>query len=162
MLSRNRLEFLVRLLGRPIPPDLDAWTNRSIADILGYVNGMHADSQSVQATRRASNERILKFGVPLTAHDQQVIDRYRSAFITEGLDTRFSSLGRNNRFDYPSFGRLIMETDREGRHLSYLADEKAFQYVRTMQLNDKIIPVVGNVAGDKAVRAIGTYAVEHG
>ena len=162
VLSRNRLEFLVRLLGRPLPQDLDAWTNRSIADILGYVNGMRVDSQAVQATRRASNERILKFGVPLSARDQQVIDRYRSTFISEGLDTRFSSLGRNNRFDYPSFGRLIMETDREGRHLSYLADEKSFQYVRSMQLRDKIIPVVGNVAGDKAVRAIGAYALEHG
>ena len=162
VLSRNRLEFLLRLLGKAIPQDVDAWSNRPIADILAYVNGARVDSQSVQATRRASNERILKFGVPLTARDQQVIDRYRATFISEGLDTRFSSLGRNNRYDYPSFGRLIMETDRNGRHLSYLADEKSYQFVRTMQLNDKIIPVVGNVAGDKAVRAIGAYAVEHG
>lgn len=162
VLSRNRVEFLLRLLGRPVPPDADTWANRSIADILGYVNGMRVDSQAVQATRRASNERILKFGVPLTARDQQVIDRYRSTFVSEGLDTRFSSLGRNNRFDYPSFGRLIMETDRDGHHLSYLADEKSYQYVRNLQLNDKIIPVVGNVAGDKAVRAIGAYALEHG
>jgi YD repeat-containing protein len=162
VLSRNRLEFLLRLLGKPIPADVDAWANRSIADLLAYVNGGRVDSQAVQSTRRASNERILKFGVPLTVRDQQVIDRYRSTFITEGLDTRFSSLGRNNRYDYPSLGRLIMETDRDGRHLSYLADEKSFQYVRTMQLNDKIIPVVGNVAGDKAVRAIAAYATEHG
>lgn len=161
-LSRNRLEFLLRLLGKPVPSDVDAWANRPIADILAYVNGARVDSGTVQATRRASNEKILRFGVPLTAHDQEVIDRYRSAFVSEGLDTRFSSLGRNNRYDYPSFGRLIMETDRDGHRLSYLADEKEFQYVRTMQQNDKIIPVVGNVAGDKAVRAIGAYASDHG
>jgi YD repeat-containing protein len=161
-MSRNRLEFLLHLLGKPVPSDVDAWSNRPIADILAYVNSVHVDSQAVQSTRRASNERILKFGVPLTPRDRETIDRYRAAFVQEGLETRFSSLGRNNRFDYPSFGRLIMETDREGRRRSYLADEKAFQYVRTMQLSDKIIPVVGNVAGEKAVRAIGTYALEHG
>jgi hypothetical protein len=31
-----------------------------------------------------------------------------------------------------------------------------------MQLRDRIIPIVGNVAGDKAVKAIGTYARERG
>ena len=161
-LSRNRLEFLLRLFGKPIPADVDAWSNRSIADILAYVNGVRPDSAAAQATRKASNEKILKFGVPLTAHDQEVLERYRAAFVAEGLETRFSSLGRNNRYDYPSFGRLLMETDRDGHRVSFVADEKAYQYVRTMELNNKIIPVVGNVAGDKAVRAIGAYATEHG
>jgi len=150
------------LLGKPVPADVDAWTNRPIADILARVTAERVDSQAVAATRRASNEKILKFGVPLTARDREVIDRYRATFVSEGLDTRFSSIGRNNRYDYPSFGRLIMETDRNGRRISYLADESAFQLVRTMQLEDRIIPVVGNVAGEKAVRAIGGYATERG
>src|SRR5437764_8681449 len=65
-LSRNRLEYLLRLFGKPVPPDVDAWSGRPIADILAYVNATRVDSQAVQATRRASNERILKLGVPLT------------------------------------------------------------------------------------------------
>lgn len=161
-LSRNRLEFLLRLLGKPIPADIDAWTGRPVADILARVTAARVDSQAVAVTRRASNDRIAKMGVPLTSEDREVIERYRMAFISQGLETRFSSIGRNNRYDYPSFGRLIMETDREGHRLSYLADEAAFQFVRTMQLSDRIIPVVGNVAGDKAVKAIGAYATERG
>jgi hypothetical protein len=116
----------------------------------------------VIAARRASNDKISRFGVPLTPHDREMIDRYRATFVTEGLDTRYSSIGRNNRSDYPSFGRLMMETDRAGRQISYLADENAFQFVRSMQLNDRIIPVVGNVAGDKALKSIGQYAADHG
>jgi hypothetical protein len=161
-LSRNRFEYLLRLLGKPIPPDVDAWSDRPIADILARVNAERVDSQAVLATRRASNEKILKFGVPLTSHDREVIERYRSTFVSEGLETRFSSIGRNNRYDYPSFGRLIMETDRNGKRISYLADEAAFQLVRAMQREDRIVPVVGNVAGDKAVKAIGSYAADHG
>jgi hypothetical protein len=54
-----------------------------------------------------------------------------------------------------------MGSDREGRHISYLATESAFQFVRNMELHDRIVPIVGNVAGPKAVRAIGQYATDH-
>lgn len=81
--------------------------------------------------------------------------------MTDGLDTRYSSIGRNNRGDYPSFGLLILATDRAGHEISYLADEAAFQFVRSMQLDNRIVPIVGNVAGRSAVKAIAEYAVEH-
>jgi len=160
--SRNRYEYLLRLFGKAVPSDIDSWTGRSTSEILAAFADARLDSQSVIAARRASNDKIARFGVPLTAHDREMIDRYRATFVSEGLDTRYSSIGRNNRSDYPSFGRLMMETDRAGRQISYLADENAFQFVRSMQLNDRIIPVVGNVAGDKAVKAIGQYAAERG
>jgi hypothetical protein len=162
VMSRNRLEYLCLLLGKPVPPDIDSWTGRSMSAVLAYVGEAHTDSAVVAAARRTSNDRIAKFGVPLDAHDREMIDRYRAQFVAEGLDTRYSSLGRNNRFDYPSFGRLIMESDRDGHLLSYLADENEFQYVRSMQLADRIIPVVGNVAGPKALKAVGAYAAAHG
>jgi hypothetical protein len=99
--------------------------------------------------------------VQLDAHDRQMIDRYRAEFIADGLETRYSSLGRNNRMDYPTFGRLMLATDRAGRQISFLADEDAFQFVRSLQIANRVVPVVGNVAGDKAVKAIGQYATEH-
>jgi hypothetical protein len=64
--------------------------------------------------------------------------------------------------DYPTFAQLMIATDRSGKSIGYLADEEAFQFVRSMQLRDRIVPLVGNVAGDKAVKAIGGYAREHG
>jgi hypothetical protein len=162
MMSRNRLEYLCLLLGKPVPADIEAWTGKPMSEVLAYLGVMHTDSVVAAATRRASNERITAFGVPLDAHDREMIDRYRAQFVSEGLDTRYSSLGRNNRYDYPSYGRLIMETDRSGHMLSYAADEKAFQYVRSMQLADRIIPVVGNVAGPKALKAVATYVGDQG
>jgi hypothetical protein len=160
-MSRNRLEYLCLLLGKPVPADIDSWTGKPMSAILAYIGETRTDSAVAAATRRASNDRIAKFGVPLDAHDREMIDRYRAQFVAEGLDTRYSSLGRNNRFDYPSFGRLIMESDRAGRLLSYVADENEFQYVRSMQLSDRIIPVVGNVAGPRALKALGAYAADH-
>jgi hypothetical protein len=160
-MSRNRLEYLCLLLGKPVPRDIDKWTGRPIQPLLAYLGEARTDSSIAAATARASNDRIARFGVPLDAHDREMIDRYRAQFVAEGFDTRYSSLGRNNRSEYPTFGRLIVESDREGRQISYLADESAFQYVRRMQASDRIIPVVGNVAGTKSLRAIAAYAAEH-
>jgi hypothetical protein len=160
-LSRNRTEYLCLLFGKPVPADIGAWTGRQTGLIVAYLNQTRTDSQTVAATRKATNERITKFGVALDARDRQMIDRYRAEFIADGLDTRYSSLGRNNRMDYPTFGQLMVATDRAGRQISFLADEDAFQFVRSLQLANRIVPVVGNVAGDKAVKAIGQYAAEH-
>jgi len=160
--SRNRLEYLCRLFGKPIPADIDLWNSRSASLIIGYLQQTPTDSASVQAYRRASNDRITGFRVALDARDRTTIDRYRAEFVTDGLETRYSSLGRNNRMDYPTFGQLMLAADRAGKAVGYLAEEDAFQFVRSMQLRDRIVPVVGNVAGDKAVKAIGAYARDHG
>jgi len=160
--SRNRLEYLCRLFGKPVPADVDLWNNRPPSVIIAYLQQAPTDSASVQAYRRASNDRITGFRVTLDARDRAVIDRYRAEFVAEGLETRYSSLGRNNRMDYPTFGQLMLATDRSGKAIGYLADEDAFQFVRSIQLRDRIVPLVGNVAGEKAVKAIGGYARDHG
>ncbi|MGH9936732.1 MAG: hypothetical protein ACREAM_10835, partial [Blastocatellia bacterium] len=36
-LSRNRLEYLCLLFGRPLPPDLKSWDSRSLQEIVAYL-----------------------------------------------------------------------------------------------------------------------------
>lgn len=159
--SRNRVEYLCKLLGRRVPADVDKWSGRPVADLIAYISRTPADSVSVAAARKESTDRILRYGVPLDAPDRLRINRYRDEFVASGLDTRYSSLGRNNRSDYPSFGDLIQAHDRAGKQVGYLADEGAYQLVRQMELEGRIIPVVGNVAGDGAMRSIARYAAEN-
>ncbi|MFI5229733.1 MAG: hypothetical protein ACHQWU_11735 [Gemmatimonadales bacterium] len=161
-MSRNRLEYLCLLFGKPVPRDVEAWSGRPLAAMMSYLEQHPSDSSLAAATRRRSEQRIAAFGVPLDARDRAMVDRYRGEFVADGLNTRYSSLGRNNRTDYPTFGDLIAATNRAGQPVSYLATEESFQLVRGMEAADRIVPVVGNVAGDKAVRAIGAYAAQHG
>ncbi len=159
--ARNRLEYLCLLFGRPVPPDAGAWTDRFTADIIAYLDRTPSDARAAAVSRDASNDRITNYHVPLDAHDREVLDRYRAEFVQDGLETRYSSLGRNNRGDYPSFRDLIIATNRDGREVSYLASERAFDVIRDMEREGRIVPVVGNVAGPHAVRAIGEYARAH-
>ena len=108
-ISRNRLEYLLRLFGKTVPADIESFTGKPSSEILAAFADARLDSQSVMAARRLSNERITRFGVPLTARDREMIDRYRTAFVSEGLDTRYSSIGRNNRGDYRLWARTLAE-----------------------------------------------------
>src|SRR6185295_13879545 len=83
--SRNRLEYLLRLFGKAVPSDIESWTGRSTSEILAAFGDARLDSQTVASARRLSNEKIARFGVPLTPHDREMIDRYRAAFVSEGL-----------------------------------------------------------------------------
>jgi hypothetical protein len=162
MVARNRAEYLCLLLGRPVPRDVEAWNRKPVSELLAYIARTPMSDSALAVTKKQSNERIASWGIPLDARDRQMIDRYRAEFASSGLDTRYSSLGRNNRMGYPSFGELIAATDRKGKQIGYLADESAYQYVRTMQLENRIVPIIGNVAGPKAIRAIAHYAGERG
>jgi hypothetical protein len=93
--------------------------------------------------------------VSLTAQDLETIDRFQRRFVDEGLGLRFQSLGRAPQSNYPTYRQLLLETDRLGHHGNYLATEESFQYVKSLQARDLVIPVVGNLNGPSALAAIG-------
>jgi hypothetical protein len=55
----------------------------------------------------------------------------------------------------PSWRDLLVEVDRAGHQLNYLAADSLFQYVKQMQAENRIIPVTGNAAGPTALRKLG-------
>src|SRR6185503_19098095 len=68
--------------------------------------------------------------------------------------------GRNDNF--PTYADLMMATDDQGKSRSYLATEEAFKFVKDLETRNLIIPVVGNFAGPKALRAVGAYLKQQG
>jgi hypothetical protein len=61
----------------------------------------------------------------------------------------------------PSYYALMISTDGRGKNWSYLANEKNYRRVREMQQKNLIVPVVGDFAGPKAIKAVGKYLKEH-
>jgi hypothetical protein len=53
-------------------------------------------------------------------------------------------------------------TDFYGTQQSYLASEEHFRILGELQRNNAIVPLVGNFAGPKTLRAVGTYLRRHG
>jgi hypothetical protein len=61
---------------------------------------------------------------------------------------------------FPSYGELVAQTDAAGVNHGYLATEANYHVLREMQIRNLIVPVVGDFAGDKALRAVGRYVAE--
>ena len=160
--SRNRAEYLALLLGRPVPADIARWSDRPIDAIVGWLDSTPATPASQRAALAAVRAEVEGYGVPLTSADLATIDRFHGEFIAEGLGLRFASTGRAPRPYYPTLRQLVQERDLEGRQASYLAREDDWRFVKELERRDLVIPVVGDLAGDHALAAIGQLVRQRG
>ena len=158
-MSRNRMEYLALLTGTPAPEDLAQWNQSRIDEIVAYLDGQLASS--APSIDQRLQDTIAGFGVPLSAKEMETILRFHAEFMGKRLSLRFHSTGRLPRSYYPTYRELLLETDQEGRQLSFLAREDDFQFLRSLQQRDAVIPVVGDLGGTHALAAIGRWMRDH-
>ncbi len=154
----NRIEYLCLLVGRSCPgrpADGGRWEERGVGELVDAVDAAGPDARAAERARRTVEARVEGYGIPLSSADRATIGRFHDAFVTDALDLRFSSHGRRPRFYYPTLRQLLLERDVRGRPGSYLATEEAFRYVKALSDGNLIVPVVGDLAGPRALAEIG-------
>ena len=159
--SRSRVEYLALLTGRPVPSAVDRWLDARIETLADYVD-QTAPAEDQDQRHRAIEAALQKFGVPLSAADLDTINRFHAAFIQGGLNLKFTSHGRPPSYFYPTFRELLLARDRAGRAWNFLASEEDYRFLRSLEARDAVIPVVGDVSGPHALRAIGQAIEERG
>jgi hypothetical protein len=114
------------------------------------------------------------FRFPLGERDQARLEYVYSAFRKSGLGIsyRFGNIdwfgygqsrpafsGRSTAFpgQFPTLGDLMLQTDPNGRLGNFLASDDGYNFVRGLQELNRIIPVVGDFAGPKALSSIAQY-----
>ncbi len=158
IMARHRAEYLSLLLSRPLPREHRRWEQISIDELVEVMDGLPPDRLYYQANLRRVYELIAhRFRFDLTPDDQNRIDFIYSNFYRSGLDLRYQSHLRRSWRWFPTLRQLLVETDLYGRQRSFLASEEAFQFVKRLQERNLIIPVTGDFAGPKALRAIGDH-----
>jgi len=158
----TRVEFLGGLLGRPAPPRPGEWASRPIDQIVAWVDQHDADPAIVKSLREEVDRAVVAMGIPLTAEDRATIARFHGEFIRWGMGLRFTSFGRPPRTYYPTYRQLVLETDLDGELSSWLANAEAYETVRALHVTNRIVPVVGDLSGPRAVREIGVVMGEMG
>lgn len=161
-LAPTRIEYLSLMLGRRPPEDPQEWLDDSIGRIMAAVAGQDWTRRSLDEARARVIERVNGFGVRLSVQDLATIGRIHERFTEAGFGLRFTSFGRPPRPFYPTLGGLLQETDLAGRQASYLATEERYRFVRDLERRNLVIPIVGDLAGDKALAAIGRALRERG
>lgn len=158
--SRNRMEFLCLLYGRPVPEILTKWNDATLEDILTYLDITPKDTAGYPKSHAALMERVTRFGVPVADSERVTIKRFHDEFYDRGLDITFTSRGRPSRPGYPTERELYLATDLDGNKASYLSTEERFRTVRDLERRDRVIPAVGDLSGPNAMKAIGGYLRE--
>jgi hypothetical protein len=159
-LSADRAEFVSRLFSKPRPEGLSV--SSTIQQIIaGYWN-VDTSETLYNDNLRAIHELLLKkHGLALTEEDVQGIDYVYKKFFWYGPSINYSSSG--NGFGgrtQPSYADLMTATDGNGQTRSYLATEESFAFLKDLETKNLLVPVVGNFAGPKAIRAVGKYLKE--
>jgi len=165
-LSADRAEFVSRLLSRSRPPGLDS--KSTVEDLFAAYGRTVMDRRILQENIRSIRKLLMQdHGFLLSPEDEASLERVVRAFTTGGANLTYDGPVENRGVRtvtgiMPTFEELMMETDGEGRHRSFLATEENFRTIQELQKKNLIVPVVGNFAGSRALRAVGQYLRNHG
>ncbi len=154
-MSPTRAEFLARLFSRAQPTVPAGATAEAL---FGAFDRVVPDSQAFERNLREINRRLLRLHhFALSYEDLRSIDYVYRSFFTAGPDIRYSFGRGPGWLPFPSYRELMMESDAEGQHHSYLASDENYQALRDLELRNLVVPLVGDFAGPKALRAVGAY-----
>jgi hypothetical protein len=163
-LSKDRAQFLSRLLGRRLTGKDAPGADATLSKLLDYFGSMPPDADCCTSTL-AEIERIIQsdFAFPLSKDDQISLANIRRLFCAEGIDIsfKFKSTRRGGGFGMPSLRDLIEQQDPDGKPGNFLASAEDYQFVRDLHAKNRIIPVVGDFAGPKTLKSIAGYLRDH-
>jgi hypothetical protein len=164
-MSADRAEFLSRLFARErpanLPPSLEGV---AIDQLLSAFRNQPPSQAAFERNLEEAREWLVgTHAFALSEEELRGIEYVYRAFFEAGPDLNYSfpnnTFGRGN---FPTYAELMAATDFYGNQESYLASEEHFRILGELQRNNAIVPLVGNFAGPKALRAVGSYLRRHG
>ena len=163
-MSTDRADFVSRLFSRPRPAGLTAAS--SVEEIFNAYAGLPPDDGLWQRNFDAIVDHLkTTHGFPLDEEDAPGIRYIYEFFGRYGPDlTYWMSGGFGSRGGFrnsPTYADLMKLGDASGTLRGYLASEENFQFVKTLESKNLLVPVVGNFAGTKALRAVGAWLKAH-
>jgi hypothetical protein len=158
--ATSRAHFLALLIGRDYAGDEGLSEDASLDDVLARAEQAKASKDVFERIHRELREHIEKqIAFELDERDARTLRRSHQAFYDDGLDIRFSLKEQSFR-KYPSLRELVLQEDPDGDRAGFLASEETFRYVQRMQRENRIVPLVGDFAGDRAMPALAEHMKE--
>ncbi len=180
--SKTRAEFLAKLFGRPALQDVD--TASTVVALFNALANTRPDSALYRDNLRLIIDQLTKtHGFVLSDSERVSLHCVYGAFFSQGptLTYNYGSECRNTGGFYggmgggggfrgggggfggmPSYLSMMTEMDGEQADHGYLASEANYRALKNMEERNLIVPLTGNFAGDKALRAVGQYVRDRG
>ena len=152
-IATDRVGYLAHLTARrpgPLPEDPTA------GELVEAFQGAAFDRSRLEATRVEVFRALRPLGV-LEGDEWADLASIQERLAGPGMDARFLALPI-----YPTFGTLIRTPDRDGTPAHLLALEEHYRAVREAQRADRIVPLVGDLAGDDALPRLAEWLNKRG
>jgi len=161
-LSADRADFVSRLFTKKRPDGLGA--ESTAADLMNAYWDIPTSADAVyqQNLQAILGELTKKHQFPLSPGDLEGIEYVYHSFYWFGPAITYNSSATGQTGGRTTYADLMMLTDRTGESRGYLATEANFARMRDLESRNLVVPVVGNFAGPKAIRAVGGYLRDHG
>ncbi len=157
----SRAEFVSVLLGHSFDPAQKEAASDGVARVLELGAKGAASEESFKAAHLALMTRVEGYGVSLSTADKETLKKTHRAFFEDQLALRFELKEKNGR-SYPTLKELFTTTSPDGKLGGFLATDESFQFIKSMQTQGRIIPLVGDFAGDKALPELAAYLKAEG
>ena len=156
-LSADRAEFVSLLFSKPRPRGLNA--RSSAGDIFqAYSTAVTSQVLYTETLSAVRNQLLTRHRFQLTEDDLNGLEYVLHAFYMFGPRIQYSPSGLTGATVQPTYAALMAATDERGEARGFLSSEDSFAFVKNIEARNLIVPVVGNFAGPKAIRAVGVYA----
>ncbi len=151
-LAADRVGYLTRLTARAptaaVGPESDA------AALVAAFAAAPLDPERLERTVTEVADELRPLGIVRDAEWAELATIQRR-LAGPGLAARFLALPM-----YPTLGQLLRTPDRDGRPAHVLAAEPLYQTVHDLQLGDRVVPLVGDLAGAHALPALAGFLRE--
>jgi hypothetical protein len=158
-ISKDRVEFVSRLFSRQQPAGLGP--DSTVEEIFRVIAKAPTSNEIYTENLNAIKDHLIhKRGLPLSENDIGGIEWVYGNFHRFGVFINYGSSGRGGFGSGVTYADLMTQTDAGGVSRSFLANEENFNVLKSLEMKNLIVPVVGNFAGSKAIRAVGKYVKE--
>jgi hypothetical protein len=159
--SANRVDFVARLFNRRLARGSiyympGQWTARELMS--SYLRAEPNDDATFNANLKSITDHLTRtHAFRLSPADLDGIKYVYENFRRFGPAINYTSSINGGGFGAASYASLMATTDGTGTERSYLASEDSFTFVKNMETRNLIVPVVGDFAGPKALRGVGSF-----
>jgi hypothetical protein len=163
-MSSDRADFVSRLFSRKRPDGLTAASG--VREIFQAFSTLPPDEKLFEENLTAIIDHLEKtHGFALTPEDKPGIRYIYEYFGRYGPELTYwmsgGGGGRGGFRNSPTYADLMVATDGSGLMRGYLASEENFATLKALETRNLLVPIVGNFAGPKAIRAAGAWLKAH-
>jgi hypothetical protein len=161
-MTNNRADFMALLFNKKRPAGLsDKATATELSN--AFWNLPTSSETEYKGNLKTVQDHLTKTrALPLSKADLDGIEYVYWSFYWYGPAITYNSSGGRGGGNMSTYGDLILATDGSNVPRGFLASEENFRVLKDLHHRNLIVPVVGNFAGPKALRAVGKYVRDRG